>query len=214
MNLETAKQLLKKAILLDDAELLELANAALEQASERAAPVQYPIYSCKKCGHKSDIQLKSCPSCRGRKFKIIDKEEKVESTPQAQSKSDPMDFTIKKPEQKNNGVEVRYNPDTGEAEGSYGRREEVKAKQFDISSLQNEFNTIPTEGNEDETDKKIKEKLESKNIRMTQRRPPAKMITVKCYKCSKDMTIPRSQYRGQEHIFYLHDRCATKSARI
>lgn len=183
-KVEVAKELLKKAKQLGDPELLALASSMLDEPDKTH-------YACDNCGHDfySEKVRKACPECRKRKLVVVEE--------QPEPVKDKSDFLAPVFQgEREQGPRKRYNPDTGEEEGSYGRTEQispnVKPVDFDIHHEDTE-----------DFDKKVKFSLSG-------RRPPVKYIKKKCSNPNCRVSFKVHPVHKKQH---LCDKCSVKRKR-
>ena len=161
MNTETVKQLLKKAMILNDPELIELANSLLEidETTDTISDTVFPKYHCLKCDEQFDTPKgkKSCPKCNGRKIEQIN----IKQTPKQTIIEHPSKIQVNR---------------------------KLEPRQLDLKKMAEILSQIPVEGDVS-ADAIIKSKIEQGKIQRSARRPEATLVNVSCDKCGKKYAV-------------------------
>lgn len=170
-KITAARELLKKAILLNDAELISLANQLLgseEQVSETV--VQKKV--CVNCNSEVAENKKSCPSCKKRKFKNISAPVAQTTTPIVQTKQPVV-----------------------EEERGLGRR---AGRRESIGPFKNQF---VDDGTLAVNDKLFNKKYGKFFSAQPRNKPAAKPVSVHCERCHRPFDLSPALFRGHEAYY-------------
>lgn len=223
-NIEVAKELLKKAIALNDSELMEMANKLLEPEVTYGSQNHYDnVYTdcsgivpkanweCTSCNNHwySLTKPKSCKNCKKRKHIIefnFDTWNKNHDIFERNSEKI-NDGGIFRPGSvytgQGQGKRVRINPDTGLPDGTYGRSEPIKVGQ----------NKFVDTGKDGQDGREFDQKYGNRFHVSERSKPAATQKTVKCEYCKTEFAISPILYSVNKN-YHVCNKCVQNRGKM